>query len=441
MASAPLIRTDPTDAVSFVFHPRPPSAVGGGAAAGSSGGVGGGGGGGHDLRDARATVRVRNISPHPVAFKVRTTKVSLYYVRPNQGVIDAGGVAHVNVTMQQEQGPTIEQLLEQCDLQEDESTEDPAITGKFMLQATLLDGPLFDTLRALPPEQQGTELSLLWLRKDPAPLLFYKKLKSRFTRAGLGGRSSLDSSPRTPHTPHTPHTPGGSESGGGGGGTGADGGSEGDWYGAAANENNDSDDGSEESRESDDAQMMPKLGGGGGGGSGGSGSGGSGGGSGSGGSGGGGGGGGGSTTPTHRHTRSSSGAGAPGSSGRRRVSATAGACRKTSAGTIPACAARCRRRRRRRRHREAARFRCSRARCRRWPGARRQAPPWRRVLLQPGEPAVHAATRPSCACGNCRAPGGAWPNKAKKLQPLLKLKLSLNNLTYKISIRLHYILF
>ena len=43
-----------------------------------------------------ATMFLSNVSPAPVAFKVKTTKPERYLVRPNQGVLAAGAV-HVDV--------------------------------------------------------------------------------------------------------------------------------------------------------------------------------------------------------------------------------------------------------------------------------------------------------------------------------------------------------
>ena len=125
-----LLSTSPSDAVHFYVSDEPLHPAGGGR---------GGSVGSDDVDWNRTTLRIRSTSAAPIAFKVRTTKASLYFVRPNQGIISPGGIVCVTLTIQAPTVGGMKALFRRCDLQQDESTESAETTGKFMIQSRVVD--------------------------------------------------------------------------------------------------------------------------------------------------------------------------------------------------------------------------------------------------------------------------------------------------------------
>lgn len=54
---------------------------------------------GYRLIPSFQILKVTNVSPHKVVFKVKTTQPTWYYVRPNQQILDAGSSEDVNILL------------------------------------------------------------------------------------------------------------------------------------------------------------------------------------------------------------------------------------------------------------------------------------------------------------------------------------------------------
>ena len=143
-----LLSTSPSDAVHFYVSDESLHPTGG-----DRGSVGS-----DDIDWNRTTLRIRSTSAAPIAFKVRTTKASMYFVRPNQGIISPGGTVCVTLTIQASAAGGMKALFRRCDLQQDESTESAETTGKFMIQSRVVGADFAARMSALPAVEQGPRL-------------------------------------------------------------------------------------------------------------------------------------------------------------------------------------------------------------------------------------------------------------------------------------------
>lgn len=108
-------------------------------------------------RDAapKITLRISNISDECVAFKVKTTQPTWYYVRPNQHVVEPNKTEDVVIVL----------ITEHCNRFVDMSEEERAENlekHRFLVQSTPITDHLYNKILNLPPNGRADEFQKLW---------------------------------------------------------------------------------------------------------------------------------------------------------------------------------------------------------------------------------------------------------------------------------------
>mmetsp|Transcript_11985 Transcript_11985/g.12913 ORF Transcript_11985/g.12913 Transcript_11985/m.12913 type:complete len:291 (+) Transcript_11985:130-1002(+) len=106
---------------------------------------------------ARTILKVTNVSPHKVVFKVKTTQPTWYYVRPNQQILDAGSSEDVNILLVDTE---CNRFLDQ--IAANENNTDKLEKHRFLVQSKVIDEDQYDRIRILPSAEKTDELSKLW---------------------------------------------------------------------------------------------------------------------------------------------------------------------------------------------------------------------------------------------------------------------------------------
>jgi hypothetical protein len=105
----------------------------------------------------RTVLRITNISGQKVAFKVKTTQPSWYFVRPNQDILEAGQSEDVVVLMVESEN---NRLLDLAASGEPKSDEDKC--HRFLVQSKVISEAEFARIKSTNPSQKIDELSKLW---------------------------------------------------------------------------------------------------------------------------------------------------------------------------------------------------------------------------------------------------------------------------------------
>jgi hypothetical protein len=105
----------------------------------------------------RTVLRITNISGQKVAFKVKTTQPSWYFVRPNQDILDANQSEDVAVLMVESEN---NQLLDLAASGAPKSDEDKS--HRFLVQSKVISEAEFSRIKSTNPSQKIDELSKLW---------------------------------------------------------------------------------------------------------------------------------------------------------------------------------------------------------------------------------------------------------------------------------------
>ncbi|KAM3567254.1 hypothetical protein VYU27_010597, partial [Nannochloropsis oceanica] len=104
---------------------------------------------------ARTIIHVQNISSQPVAFKVKTTQPKRYLVKPNQGILEAGGSDRIQIQIV----PKDRALLA--------TKPGQAASDRFLVQAVACEPRLTKLERE--SEDFLKELAALWSTCPPLP--------------------------------------------------------------------------------------------------------------------------------------------------------------------------------------------------------------------------------------------------------------------------------
>jgi len=94
-------------------------------------------------------VKVTNISKQKVAFKVKTTQPSWYYVRPNQQIVDVGQTEEVAIVLA-EQAASKDPSLEKLD------------KHRFLVQSKAISDEHFENIKNMKPTERALEYTKIW---------------------------------------------------------------------------------------------------------------------------------------------------------------------------------------------------------------------------------------------------------------------------------------
>mmetsp|Transcript_35555 Transcript_35555/g.36236 ORF Transcript_35555/g.36236 Transcript_35555/m.36236 type:complete len:296 (+) Transcript_35555:174-1061(+) len=104
----------------------------------------------------KTILKVTNTSNAKVAFKIKTTQPTWYYVRPNQQIIDANKTEEVTIVLvDTECNKFLDQVSEdKADMQLDKH--------RFLVQSKIIDDSTFEKISALPHNLRSDEYTKIW---------------------------------------------------------------------------------------------------------------------------------------------------------------------------------------------------------------------------------------------------------------------------------------
>eukprot|EP01031_Cornospumella_fuschlensis_P027455 gene27455-33158_t len=104
---------------------------------------------------AKTVLKVTNVSSSKVAFKVKTTQPTWYFVRPNQQILDAGKTEEVSIILVDAE---CNRYLDQLALNQEEKTD----KHRFLVQSKVIDEDLYARLLSLDATARSDELNKVW---------------------------------------------------------------------------------------------------------------------------------------------------------------------------------------------------------------------------------------------------------------------------------------
>eukprot|EP01041_Mallomonas_annulata_P013183 gene13183-27882_t len=142
----------------------------------------------------KVTLRVTNTSNAKIAFKIKTTQPTWYYVRPNQQIVDVDKTEEVTIVLvDSECNRYLDQIADdQADKQLDKH--------RFLVQTKVIDDLTFNKISSLPQNARADEYTKLWDGgKDDKK---NQKLRVEFTlpKSSEDGTGGTDSA-RSTNTP------------------------------------------------------------------------------------------------------------------------------------------------------------------------------------------------------------------------------------------------
>jgi hypothetical protein len=112
------------------------------------------------------SLEIKNTSPNPITFKIKTTSPARYLVKPSQGVVNVDETKVVNIgIVPKEVSAIVSQGLENC-------------SDKFLVQTKPIGEPSYNEAVALDPEKQNDFIGNFWTN-DPANVA-RQKIQVRF---------------------------------------------------------------------------------------------------------------------------------------------------------------------------------------------------------------------------------------------------------------------
>eukprot|EP01039_Chlorochromonas_danica_P008733 gene8732-9623_t len=130
---------------------------------------------------AKAILNVTNVSNSRIAFKVKTTQPSWYYVRPNQQILDVGKTEEVSIILIDTE---CNRYLDQLAMNQEEKTD----KHRFLVQSKVIEDSVYERLSKLDPAARADELTKIWEgSKDDRKNI---KLKVEFRHNGQATSSS-----------------------------------------------------------------------------------------------------------------------------------------------------------------------------------------------------------------------------------------------------------
>lgn len=140
----------------------------------------------------KTTLRITNTTKEKVAFKVKTTQPSWYFVRPNQQIVDAEQTEEVTIVLVESECNRF------LDLVASDQTE-KLDKHRFLVQSKIIDEDTFQTISNLSHNLRADEYSKIWDSGNGKDDRKNQKLKVEFryptygTRAGVTTPQNLKS--------------------------------------------------------------------------------------------------------------------------------------------------------------------------------------------------------------------------------------------------------
>mmetsp|Transcript_30778 Transcript_30778/g.57394 ORF Transcript_30778/g.57394 Transcript_30778/m.57394 type:complete len:305 (+) Transcript_30778:118-1032(+) len=103
----------------------------------------------------KITLRITNISDSTIAFKVKTTQPTWYFVRPNQHVVEPKKTEEVTIVL----------IIEHCNRFLDMTDEERAESlekHRFLVQSKTISDQLYNKILNLPPNGRADEFQKVW---------------------------------------------------------------------------------------------------------------------------------------------------------------------------------------------------------------------------------------------------------------------------------------
>lgn len=103
----------------------------------------------------KITLRITNISDTTIAFKVKTTQPTWYFVRPNQHVIEPKKTEEVTIVL----------IIEHCNRflnMTDEERAESLEKHRFLVQSKTISDQLYNKILNLPPNGRADEFQKVW---------------------------------------------------------------------------------------------------------------------------------------------------------------------------------------------------------------------------------------------------------------------------------------
>lgn len=102
----------------------------------------------------RTVLRITNVSGGKIAFKVKTTQPSWYYVRPNQQVVDVGQSEEVTIVL----------VETECNrfIQNGDAENKNIAVHRFLVQSKPIDAATYDAIMTLPQQKAAVEFNKIW---------------------------------------------------------------------------------------------------------------------------------------------------------------------------------------------------------------------------------------------------------------------------------------
>jgi vesicle-associated membrane protein-associated protein A len=110
----------------------------------------------------RAVLKITNTSGQKLAFKVKTTMPTWYYVRPNQQILDENQSEDVVILMVEAE---CNRLLDQAASGSTQGQEEEK-SHRFLVQIKTITDEEFIEIKVMSPSQKMDEISKLWDSKD-----------------------------------------------------------------------------------------------------------------------------------------------------------------------------------------------------------------------------------------------------------------------------------
>jgi hypothetical protein len=130
---------------------------------------------------SKTILKVTNVSPGTIVFKVKTTQPSWYYVRPNQQMLGVGKSEDVEIIL-------VDTECNRYLAQLDEGKEDKPDRHRFLVQSTIISDEETSRIMELPATQRNELLSKVWDgKKDDKRNI---KLKVEFITPNSNNNSS-----------------------------------------------------------------------------------------------------------------------------------------------------------------------------------------------------------------------------------------------------------